>query len=71
MSGNASGMPHSTQHIEEQADGSLVLRFQASGHFEITRWILRWGEHVEVLEPSALRQAIAQNLQAAAQQYTR
>lgn len=60
---------HPSQGLEEQQDGSLLLRFQASGEFEIMRWILGWGRHVEVLEPPALRQALAQRLQAAAQQY--
>src|SRR5712691_243450 len=60
---------HPSQCLEEQEDGSLLLRFQASGEFEITRWILGWGSEVEVVEPPALRQALAQRLQAAAQQY--
>jgi len=33
------------------------------------RWILGWGSEVEVLEPPELRQALAQRLQTAAQQY--
>lgn len=57
---------HPTQHLEEQAEGSLILQFQASGWFEIVRWVLGWGNWVEVLEPPELRQAIAQHLQAAA-----
>lgn len=60
---------HPTQHLEDQADGCLILRFQASGWFEIIRWVLGWGSLVEVLEPLELRQTIAQHLQAAAQQY--
>ncbi len=60
---------HPSQSLEEQEDGSLLLRFQASGEFEIMRWILGWGSEVEVVEPPALRQALAQRLKAAAQQY--
>jgi predicted DNA-binding transcriptional regulator YafY len=60
---------HPSQCLEEQEDGSLLLQFQASGEFEIMRWILGWGSEVEVIEPPALRQALAQRLQAAAQQY--
>jgi len=60
---------HASQRLEEQEDGSLILRFQASGEFEIMRWILGWGSEVEVLEPPELRQALAQRLQTAAQQY--
>jgi predicted DNA-binding transcriptional regulator YafY len=61
---------HPSQCLAEQKDGSLILRFRASGWFEIVRWILGWGEDVEVLEPLALRQAVAQHLQNAARQYT-
>jgi predicted DNA-binding transcriptional regulator YafY len=60
---------HETQRLQVQADGSLLLRMQASGRFEIVRWLLGWGEHVEVLEPRALRQEVAEHLRLAAQQY--
>jgi predicted DNA-binding transcriptional regulator YafY len=60
---------HPSQHLEAQADGSLILRFRASGRFEMVRWILGWGEEVEVVEPLDLRQEIAQCLQEAARQY--
>ena len=60
-----------SQGLAEQTDGSLILRFRASGQFEIIRWVLGWGEDVEVLEPLALRQAVAQHLQEAARHYTR
>ena len=61
---------HASQRLEEQADGSLIILFQASGAFEILRWIMGWGSAVEVLEPLAFRQELAQRLHTAAQQYT-
>lgn len=60
---------HPSQQLEIQADGSLILRFRASGRFEIVRWILGWGEEVEVVGPLDLRQEIAQCLREAARQY--
>jgi len=60
---------HPSQRLEDQEDGSLILRFQASGEFEMMRWILGWGSEVEVIEPPELRQALAQRLQTAARQY--
>ncbi len=60
---------HPSQGLAAQEDGSLIVRFRASGWFEIVRWILGWGEDVEVLEPLALRQAVVQHLQDAARQY--
>ena len=62
---------HPSQSLAAQEDGSLILRFRASGQFEIIRWVLGWGEDVEVLEPLTLRQTVAQHLQDAARHYTR
>jgi predicted DNA-binding transcriptional regulator YafY len=60
---------HPTQQLTELPNGALLLQFQASGRFEIVRWVLGWGEHVEVLAPRTLRQEVAASLQAAAGQY--
>ena len=60
---------HPSQQVEEHSDGSLLLRFRASGEFEIVRWILGWGEAVEVVEPPELRQTVLHHLQAASQHY--
>jgi predicted DNA-binding transcriptional regulator YafY len=51
-------------------DGSLQLTFTAGGVFEITRWVLGWGDAVEVVKPAKLRAAIGKNLQRAAATYT-
>jgi predicted DNA-binding transcriptional regulator YafY len=49
---------HATQRLEEQADGGLILHFQASGLGEITRWVLQYGAHAEVLAPPELRERV-------------
>jgi len=46
---------HPTQTLEIEADGSLVVRFRASGHLEMGWHLYCWGDQVEVLEPAALR----------------
>jgi predicted DNA-binding transcriptional regulator YafY len=51
---------HPTQATEEEADGSLVVRFQASGHLEMTWHLYSWGDSVEVLAPAALRDMVHQ-----------
>lgn len=51
---------HPTQEAREEPDGSLVLAFQVLGLDEIMRWLLQFGSRVEVLEPAALRQAMAE-----------
>ncbi|MBX7096845.1 MAG: WYL domain-containing protein [Myxococcaceae bacterium] len=46
---------HPTETLEPQADGSLVLRFSCTPSYEVTNWVASWREHVEVLEPKALK----------------
>ncbi len=51
---------HASQQIEPLADGGLELSLRVGRSPEVVRWILGWGEHVEVLEPASLRAEIAQ-----------
>ncbi len=51
---------HPTQEVYEGEDGSLMLRFQVLGLEEISRWVLGFGNQVEVLEPPELRQWVAE-----------
>ena len=45
---------HPSQQTELQADGSLIVRFAASGHLEMAWHLYAWGSNVEVLEPKRL-----------------
>lgn len=49
---------HPTQVVEEEADGSLLVRFRASGHLEMCWHLYAWGDAVEVLQPAALREMV-------------
>jgi predicted DNA-binding transcriptional regulator YafY len=49
---------HGSQVIEEETDGGLVLTLRLGSIAEVERWVLSWGEHVEVLAPAALRRRI-------------
>ncbi|HEX8237986.1 MAG TPA: WYL domain-containing protein [Abditibacteriaceae bacterium] len=60
---------HGTQRLEEQADGGLILHFQASGLGEITRWVLQYGSHAQVIGPLALRERVQHEVQAMMQIY--
>ena len=60
---------HPTQQLKNLSDGRLQLTFQAGGTFEITRWILGWGDAAEVTRPARLRREVAAILKAAANQY--
>jgi predicted DNA-binding transcriptional regulator YafY len=46
---------HPTQEMTEEADGSLTVRFTASGHLEMAWHLYMWGDTVEVLAPEPLR----------------
>lgn len=49
---------HPTQTTREEEDGSLVVRFNASGHLEMTWHLYSWGDSVEVVAPQALRDMV-------------
>jgi predicted DNA-binding transcriptional regulator YafY len=46
---------HPGQRYEDQLDGSLVVRFHASGWLEMAWHLYQWGDTVEVLAPEGLR----------------
>lgn len=56
---------HPSQILEEQEDGSVVVRFSASGLPEIKRWVLGFGSQATVLEPAPLREAVETEIAAA------
>ncbi|TYC83822.1 WYL domain-containing protein [Novosphingobium sp. BW1] len=49
---------HPTQTTEEEEDGSLVVKFKASGFLEMTWHLYSWGDAVEVLAPPPLREMV-------------
>lgn len=50
---------HPEQDMTEDPDGSLTVRFEASGHLEMAWHLYQWGDQVEVLAPDALRKIVA------------
>ena len=50
---------HPSQVVEDQPDGSLIVRFWASGHLEMAWHLYMWGDAVEVLKPPELRDLVA------------
>jgi proteasome accessory factor B len=60
---------HPSQRITELPDGSVQLAFRAGGSFEISRWVLGWGDAVEVISPPALREEIGSVLKSALSPY--
>ncbi|WP_224982817.1 helix-turn-helix transcriptional regulator [Geomonas agri] len=60
---------HSSQRIEEQPDGTILLTFHAGGKMEILAWLLSYGAHAELLQPAHLREELAGMVQATARVY--
>ena len=50
---------HHSQEISERGDEGLELTLRLSALEEVERWVMSWGEHVEVLAPIALRRRMA------------
>lgn len=46
---------HPGQTTQDEPDGSLTVRFFASGHLEMAWHLYAWGDAVEVVKPKALR----------------
>jgi len=56
---------HPTQTIEDQADGSVLVRFRASGMRELAWHLFTWGEQVTIEAPQRLKSVMASELTAA------
>lgn len=52
---------HPGQSVLEEADGSVVVSFQAGGVLEIVSWVLSYGRHAELLEPASIREQLAEH----------
>lgn len=50
---------HPRQRLEDQSDGSLIVRFEASGLLEMCWHLYAWGDAVEVLSPHNLATMVA------------
>jgi len=61
---------HPSQKLIDLADGGVQLAFRAGGPFEIRRWILGWGDAVEVVSPDELRREMKRILISTASMYS-
>jgi predicted DNA-binding transcriptional regulator YafY len=62
---------HARQKLEEQPDGSILVRFRASGMRELAWHLFTWGDKVQILEPRALKDMMAGELEIALQTHVR
>lgn len=56
---------HPTQTTELQPDGSVIVKFQASGMRELAWHLFTWGATVEILQPASLRELMLSELRSA------
>ena len=56
---------HANQSVEPQADGSVIVRFRASGMLELSWHVFTWGDRLEVLAPDALKTVLAEQIEIA------
>jgi predicted DNA-binding transcriptional regulator YafY len=60
---------HPDQHVQEKADGSIVLTVEAAHELEIIPRVLALGGQAEVLSPASCRRRIADLIEQMAQSY--
>jgi proteasome accessory factor B len=60
---------HRSQRLLELPDGGVEVTFTVAGIVEIRPWILSWGDGVEVLAPTSLRESVAASVARAAERY--
>ena len=57
------------QEVQPLDDGGALLRAKVAGTKEVTRWVLHWGAHAEVLAPAELRHEVREELRDALAPY--
>ena len=60
---------HPSQKIEQKPDGSVIVRFKASGDKSIMWHVFRWGDKVEILAPKELRTEYVNALKSVLKRY--
>ncbi|PKU25054.1 helix-turn-helix transcriptional regulator [Telmatospirillum siberiense] len=53
---------HPSQTMEDQPDGSLIVKFRAGGLVEMCWHLFTWGGEIEVLEPPELKRMMAEQI---------
>lgn len=53
---------HPTQTLEPQADGSMIVRFRASGILELAWHLFTWQNKIQIIAPADLRETMVNEL---------
>ena len=54
---------HPTQKVKENEDGSVTVKFKASGELEILWHIFKWGDSVKIVAPTKLKKMYVEYLE--------
>ena len=54
---------HPTQKVKENEDGTVTVKFKASGDYEILWHLFKWGDNVQILSPKSLKTEYKQMLE--------
>jgi len=61
---------HANQEVEPQADGSVIVRFRASGMRELAWHLFTWGDKVQILSPPVLQETLVREIEVARNAHT-
>jgi predicted DNA-binding transcriptional regulator YafY len=61
---------HANQSVAPQPDGSVLVKFRASGMRELAWHLFTWGDRVRVLSPARLRETLRQEIELARSAHT-
>ena len=61
---------HNSQKLEEKTDNGFIFSIEVTQNYELERWLLYYGNRIEILEPKDLRETIKQELTLALKKYT-
>jgi predicted DNA-binding transcriptional regulator YafY len=62
---------HPSQIVEPQTDGSVIVRFSASGMRELAWHLFTWGDKVEIVAPEKLKSLMIEELERALSRHGR
>ncbi len=62
---------HARQRVEQRPDGSVIVRFRASGMRELAWHLFTWGDKAQVVEPEALKAMLKAEIEIARQTHVR
>lgn len=54
---------HPTQKVKQNDDGSVTVKFKASGELEIIWHIFKWGDNVKIISPTKLKKQYIEYLE--------